>query len=108
VIFKFTADDKGGITKIVVYYADDAVLVPPVIDAIKRSNHKWIIPDHEKFNDFILPVSFSMNPPASKSGDVKAEVYEFNMTRKPMMSTDQIPLDIATLLPTVSVGYDIQ
>lgn len=107
VIFKFTADEKGAITKIIIYYADDAVLVPPIIDALKKSNHKWIIPDHEKFNDFILPVSYSFNPPASESPDLQKTVYEYTRDRKPIFSTDQIPLDLATLLPTVMVNYDI-
>jgi hypothetical protein len=107
VIFKFTADEKGGITKIIIYYADDAVLVPPIIDALKKSNHKWIIPDHEKFNDFILPVSFSFNPPAPGTKGVQKAVYEFNLKRKPIFSTDQIPLDLATLLPTIMINYDI-
>ena len=107
VIFKFTADEKGKITKIIIYYADDAVLVPPIIDVLKKSNHKWIIPDHEKFNDFILPVSYSFNAPPAGSDSLKSAVYDFNLTRKPIFSTDQIPLDLATLLPAVKVNYDI-
>jgi hypothetical protein len=107
VIFKFTADEKGGISKIIIYYADDAVLVPPVIEALKKSNHKWIIPDHEKFNDFILPISYSFNPPPQGSRSVQKAVYDFNQSKKPIFSTDQVPLDLATLLPTVMVTYDI-
>src|SRR6187402_777071 len=45
-IFKFTADDKGAISKIVIYYTDDLLLTQPIIEALKKSNHKWIIPDH--------------------------------------------------------------
>ena len=107
VIFKFTADDKGTITKIIIYYADDAVLLPPIIEALKKSNHKWIIPDHEATNDFIMPFSFSFNPPASDKGDVQKAVYDFSQHRKPIFSTDQIPLNLATLMPTVMVSYDI-
>jgi hypothetical protein len=107
VIFKFTADEKGKISKIVIYYADDAVLVPPIIEALKKSNHKWIIPDHEKFNDFILTFSYNFNPPALESKTVKNEVYKYNISHKPISSTDQIPLDQATLLPTVKLNYDI-
>jgi hypothetical protein len=107
VIFKFTADEKGTITKIIIYYADDGVLVPPIIDALKKSNHKWVIPDHEKLNDFILPVSYSFNSPATENGDLRKAVYEYNRDRKPIFSTDQIPLDEATLLPTVMVKYDV-
>src|SRR5260370_32221406 len=50
VIFKFTADEKGTIQKLVIYYADDAILAPPMIAALKKSNHKWIVPDKEKFH----------------------------------------------------------
>lgn len=107
VIFKFTADEKGGISKIIIYYADDAVLVPPIIEALKKSNHKWIIPDHEKFNDFILPISYNFNPPALNTRAVQKAVYDFNQAKKPIFSTDQVPLDLATLLPTVMVTYDI-
>ena len=107
VIFKFTVDPKGGISKIIVYYADDAVLVPPVIEALRKSNHKWIIPDHEKFNDFILPISYSFNPPPQGMHGVQKAVYDFNRTKKPIFSTDQVPLDLATLLPAVMVTYDI-
>ena len=107
VIFKFTADEKGGISKIIIYYADDAVLVPPIIEALKKSNHKWIIPDHEKFNDFILPISYNFNPPAINTRAVQKAVYDFNQAKKPIFSTDQVPLDLATLLPTVMVTYDI-
>src|ERR1700761_3029634 len=65
VVFKFTADDKGVIKNLVIYYADDAILVPPVIEALKRSSTKWIIPDKEKVHDFILPFSIRFNTPAT-------------------------------------------
>ena len=107
VIFKFTADEKGKVTKVIIYFADDAVLVPPIIDALKKSNHKWIIPDHERFNDFILPVSYSFNRPVTETDTLKKTVYDFNQSRKPIFSTDQIPLDLATLLPAVKVSYNI-
>ncbi|MDB5087548.1 MAG: hypothetical protein JWR09_1542, partial [Mucilaginibacter sp.] len=38
VMFKFTADVKGNIKKTIIYYADDALLAIPVIEAIKKSN----------------------------------------------------------------------
>ncbi len=107
VLFKFTADDKGKITKIIVYYADDAVLVPPVIAALKKSNHKWIIADGIAFTDFILPVSYSFYQPDTDTLAVKRAVYDFNQNHKPIFSTDQIPLDMATLLPTVMVNYSL-
>jgi len=107
VVFKFTADEKGAITKIVIYYADDAVLVPPIIEALKKSNHKWIIPDHEKFNDFIVPFSYSFNAPPAESKELRKNVYDYIRNRKPIFSTDQVPLDEATLLPAVMVNYDL-
>lgn len=107
VVFKFTADEKGKISKIIIYYADDAVLVQPVIDALKKSNHKWIIPDHEKLNDFIIPVSFRFNTPAVENEAVQKSVYDFNRNRRPIFSGDQVPLDLATLLPAVTINYDI-
>jgi hypothetical protein len=107
VIFKFTADQKGGITKLIVYYADDALLIPPVIEALKKSNHKWIIPDHEKFHDFILPFSLNFNPPATPVKGLNKALYDNYRSRKPIFTSNQVPLDMATLLPTVVVNYDI-
>lgn len=107
VIFKFTADEKGNITKLVIYYADDAILIPPIIAAIKKSNHKWVIPDHEKFHDFILQFVVSFNPPVSPVKGLQKAVYDYNRHRKPMLTNNQVPLNEATLLPTVTVNYDI-
>lgn len=107
VIFKFSADDKGTIKKLIVYYADDAILVPPIIEALKRSNHKWIIPDNEKVHDFILPVSISFNPPAQVSTLEEKVFYNTYKKRKPILTLNQVPLDMATLLPTVIVNYDL-
>ncbi|MDB5131971.1 MAG: hypothetical protein JWR02_1720 [Mucilaginibacter sp.] len=107
VIFKFTADIQGRISKIIIYYADDAILAPPIIEALKKSNHKWIIPDHEKFHDFIIPFSFSFNTPAAETRVLQTEVYDYYRNRKPVVTDNQVPLDIATLLPTVMVKYDI-
>lgn len=107
VIFKFTADLRGRISKIIIYYADDAILAPPVIEALKKSNHKWIIPDHEKFHDFIIPFSFSFNTPAAANHALQASVYDYYRNRKPVVTDNQVPLDMATLLPTVMVKYDI-
>jgi hypothetical protein len=108
VVFKFSADDKGVIKNLVVYYADDAILVPPVIEALKRSNHKWITPDKEKVHDFILPFSIRFNPPAPGSDDEQKAFYNYSMKRKPILSVDQVPLNQATLLPAVIVKYDIK
>jgi hypothetical protein len=108
VVFKFTADDKGRVTKMVIYYADDPILVSPVIEALKKSSHKWIIPDHEKFHDFIIPFAFSFTPPALIGRTLQKAVYDYNTNRKPIFSSDQIPLDMATLLPTVMIKYALK
>ena len=107
VIFKFTADLSGVIKKIIIYYADDYSLTPPLIEALKKSNHKWVIPDHEKLHDFIIQFSINFNPPANDS-QVAAEFYKYYSQRRPILSTNQVPLDDATLLPTVAVSYDLQ
>ncbi|MCC8424992.1 hypothetical protein [Mucilaginibacter sp. UR6-11] len=106
-VFKFTADEKGTIKKIIIYYADDITLTEPIIEALKKSNHKWIIPDHEKFHDFIIPFSISFTPPAIANAGLQRAVYNFYKNRKPVVSLDQVPLDMATLLPTVLVNYDL-
>ena len=106
-IFKFTADDKGAISKIVIYYTDDLLLTQPIIEALKKSNHKWIIPDHEKFHDFIVPFSIRLNAPVTGVAEEQRSHFDFYKNSKPMVSADQIPLNEASLLPTVSINYDI-
>jgi hypothetical protein len=107
VIFKFTADEQGRISKIIIYYADDPVLAEPAIDALKKSNRRWVIPNHEKFHDFIIPFAFNFNPPATEDADLQKAVYNYSRNRKPIATTNQVPLDMATLLPTVIINYDI-
>ena len=106
VVFKFTADQKGSIQKMVIYYADDVILARPVIDAIKKSSSKWIVPGNEKFHDFILPFIISFNPSVANSKEAKQLYYNFYMSRKPIMSQDQLPLNMVTLLPPVVVNYE--
>jgi hypothetical protein len=106
-VFKFTADEKGTIKKIIIYYADDITLTQPIIEALRKSNHKWVIPDHEKLHDFIIPFKISFNPPAINTAALQKAVYSFYTHKKPVVTTDQVPLDMATLLPTVSITYDI-
>jgi hypothetical protein len=107
-VIKFTADINGNIQKMVIYYADDYLLTMPVIEALKKSTKKWIIPNKEKFHDFIIPFSISFNDPATGSADVQKTAYEFYKNRRPIVANDQIPLNAATLLPTVVVKYDIK
>lgn len=107
-IIKFTADDKGAVSKIVIYYADDLILTSPVIEALKKSTHKWIILNHEKFHDFIIPFSISFNIPMTGNAAVQQAYYDFYLHHKPVLTMDQIPLNEATLLPTVVVKYNLQ
>jgi hypothetical protein len=107
-VFKFTADDKGKITKIIIAYADDYVLTPPIIEALRKSNHKWIIPDQEKLHDFIITFTINYNPPPAVTDSLQKQHYTFYQQRRPILSTNQVPLDDATLLPTIVVNYDLQ
>jgi hypothetical protein len=107
-VFKFTADVNGNISKIVIYYADDYLLTLPVIEALKKSSKKWIIPNKEKFHDFIIPFSINFNKPTTGVAEVQKAAYAFYKVRKQIVAKDQIPLNAATLLPTVVVQYDIK
>ena len=107
VVIKFSADDQGVIKKLIIYYADDLMLTQPVIEAIKRSNHKWIIPDREKMHDFIIHFTINFTPPATAGPSLQRAVYDYYSHRKPVLSYDQVPLDMATLLPTIVVNYTV-
>jgi len=107
VVLKFTADPGGNIKKIIIYYADDYVLTVPVIEALKKSNHKWIIPDHEKLHDFIISFAINFNPPAIETPALAKEVYNYYKQRHPIVSVNQVPIDDVTLLPTVQVDYNL-
>jgi hypothetical protein len=106
VIFKFSADEKGNIKNLVIYYADDAILAPPAIEALKKSNHKWIIPDNEKLHDFILPFVISFNAGNNTDRDTQNQQLNYLAKHKPILSRDQIPLNLTTLLPVIMVKYD--
>lgn len=106
VIFKFSADEKGNIKNLVIYYADDAILAPPAIEALKKSNHKWIIPDKEKLHDFILPFMISFNAGTNTDRDTQNQELNYLTKHKPILSRDQIPLNLTTLLPVIVVKYD--
>lgn len=107
-VLKFTADVNGVVQKIVIYYADDYLITLPAIEALKKSTKKWIIPDKEKFHDFIIPFSINYNAPATGVAEVQKAAYDFYKRRKPIIARDQIPLNDATLLPTVVVNYDVK
>ncbi|QQL49615.1 hypothetical protein [Mucilaginibacter ginkgonis] len=106
VMLKFTADIDGNIKRIVVYYADDVAMAQPVADLLKKTDKKWIIPDHEKQHDFLLPVSINYNLPAIGQQAIKRKYLQFYAKRSPLLTNNQIPLDAATLLPTVTLSYD--
>lgn len=106
-VFKFTADEDGAIKKIIIYYADDISLTEPLIAVLKRSNKKWVIPNHEKMHDFIIPFSINFTPPSAASAAFTKSVYNFQTHRKPVLSFDQIPLDMATLLPAIRINYNL-
>lgn len=106
-IFKFSADTSGTLSKIVIYYADDLALTPFIVEALKKSSGKWIIPNREKVHDFILPFSIRHNTPVTGIAEVQKSHYDFYKNSKPFVSADQIPLNEASLLPTVIINYDI-
>lgn len=108
VVFKFTADDNGVVRKIVIYYADDANLAPPAIEALRKSSHKWIIPEHEKLHDFIIPFLIRIDPSEALDRETQNSIYDFYSKRKPIVARDQMPLDMTTLLPTIVVNYDLK
>ena len=108
VIVKFTADTRGGVTKTIIYYADDAVLVPTVVNAIKKSNHKWIIPDNEKLHDFLISFTFNFKTSSANNTELKKAYYEYYKNHKAIVTNNQIPLDEATLLPPVIVNYTVR
>lgn len=107
VVLKFTADPNGNIKKIIIYYADDYVLTAPVIEALKKSNHKWIIPDREKLHDFIISFSINFTPPTIENEALMKDAYNYYKQRRPIESVNQVPIDDVTLLPTVRVDYSL-
>jgi hypothetical protein len=106
VIFKFSADDKGNIKNVVIYYADDPILAGPVVEALKKSDHKWIIPDNEKLHDFIFPVLIKLNATDDDNAEIRDALHHFYSKRKPILTKDQVPLNLTTLLPEVVVTYN--
>lgn len=105
-VLKFTADQKGVIQKIVVYYADDYIITLPFIDALKKSNRKWVIPDDEKLHDFIISFTVNLDAPTGKaSAATQKQVYDSYRQRKPVWASNPIPLDMTTLLPAIITTY---
>jgi len=107
VMVKFTADEQGAVQKIVVYYADDASLVPAVVDAVKKSNDKWVIPSGEKTHDFVMPFYIRFNLPEIDDPALQKATYQNYKNKRAIFPNNQIPLDVATLLPSVTISYDV-
>jgi len=106
VIFKFSADEHGNIKNLVIYYADDAILAGPAVEALKKSDHKWIIPDNEKLHDFVLPFLIKFNATPDDNMETQKALHYFYAKRKPIVAKDQIPLNLTTLLPEILVTYN--
>jgi len=104
-VLKFTADQKGAIQKIVIYYADDYSLTIPFIEALKKSDRKWVIPDEEKVHDFVISFTVNLIPQNKVSAAVQKQVYDAYQHRRPIFATNQVPLDMATLLPAIITTY---
>src|ERR1700743_1178059 len=92
VTVKFSCDPLGRVSRIVVCYADDVSLAQSAIDALKRSNGRWEIPIHFKSYDYLITFSFNFSPPASPSTDLENAVYDYAINRKPVATTNQLPL----------------
>lgn len=107
VIFKFTADDNGDVSKTIVFYADDATLTVPVIAAIKKSSSNWTIPAGEKSHDFLLPVYIRYNLPENDDPSLQKSALSNYRNKRPIFTNNQVPLDMATLLPAVTISYNV-
>lgn len=105
-IFKLTADNKGMITSIVVYYADDYLLTQPAIDALRRTNGKWVIPGEVRSYDFIVQFSINYKPLTAIRPAALKSILDYYQHHTPINATDQVPLNYATLLPTIIVNYE--
>ncbi len=107
VIIKFSADPLGRVSKMMVYYADDAILVQPAVDALRRSQKHWTIPTGEATTDYLITFSFNFIPPAAPSAELENAIYNYNINRKPITFENESLLQDGILLPTVAVNYDI-
>lgn len=108
VVLKFSANANGSISRIVVYYADDVSLAQPVIDALNKSNHKWVIPANRKLYDYVISFTIYFNLPDNASTELKDQFYKFYSQRRQITAANEIPLGQVTMLPNVVVTYDVQ
>jgi len=108
VVLKFSADANGGISRMIVYYADDVSLVQPVVDALHKSNHLWTVPANHKLYDYLISFTISFNRPDSASSDLKEKFYKFHAQRRQITANNEVPLGQVTLLPNVIITYDVK
>ena len=108
VMLKFTANGDGKLSKIIVYYADDARLAGPVVAALKLTANKWELPGQENSHDYIISFIYKFNPPGDDNPDLEKALLDYYTKRKPIIANNQVPLDAVTLLPAVVLTYDIQ
>ncbi len=108
VVVKFSADVNGGISRVVVYYADDLTIAEPVIQALYKTRGQWVIPGNRMRGDFLISFTINFNLPASPSPELKDQLYTSYAQRRPVTASNEIPLGQVTLLPNVVVTYDVQ
>jgi len=105
-VLKFSADEKGVIQKIVVYYADDYIVALPFIEALRKSSNKWVIPDGEKLHDFLISCTINLALPANQASPTEQkQIYEAYKKRQPVWASNPIPLDMTSLLPAIITSY---
>jgi hypothetical protein len=105
-IIKFSADNKGFLTSIVIYYADDYILTQPATDALRHSNGKWVIPKEVESYDFVIQFTYSYKPVGTIKPAALKAILDYQQQHKPIVAHDQVPLNYATLLPTIVVNYE--
>lgn len=104
-IIKFSAEKKGMLTSIVVYYADDYLLTQPAIDALRRTNGKWDMPAEVDSYDFVIQFVYNYKPTGVIKSATSKAILDYYQHHKPIVAPNQVPLKHATLLPTIVVDY---
>jgi len=105
-IIKFSADNKGFLTSIVIFYADDFILTQPATDALRPTNGKWVIPKEVESYDFVIQFTYNYKPAGTIKPTAMKALLDFQQQHKAIVSHDQVPLMFSTLLPTIVVDYD--
>jgi hypothetical protein len=63
------------------------------------------MPSEVESYDFVIQFVFNYKPAAGLKLAATKAVLDFYQHRKPIVTTDQVPLKFATLLPTIVVDY---